>query len=113
MMFYDFEAGNKSYKLRLATRNIVSLEKQLGCNPLAIFGDGSTIPTVSTMVNVLFHSMQQYNHGITLNDAYDIFDRYLDDGHSVTDFISVILEVYKVSGIIRSDAEAGATDEKN
>lgn len=113
MMFYDFEAGNKSYRLRLNTRNIVSLEKQLGCNPLAIFGDGSTIPTVSTMVNVLFHSMQQYNHGITLNDAYDIFDRYLDDGHSVTDFISVILEVYKVSGIIRSDAEAGATDEKN
>lgn len=103
MMFYDFEAGNKSYRLRLNTRNIVSLEKQLGCNPLAIFGDGSTIPTVSTMVNVLFHSMQQYNHGITLNDAYDIFDNYLDDGHSVTDFIAVILEVYKVSGIIKSD----------
>ena len=111
MMFYDFEAGNKSYKLRLATRNIVSLEKQLGCNPLAIFGDGTTIPTVSTMVSVLFHSMQQYNHGISLNDAYDIFDNYLDDGHSVTDFIHVILEIYKVSGIIKENAED--TDEKN
>lgn len=113
MMFYDFEAGNKSYKLRLSTRNIVSLEKQLGCNPLAIFGDGSTIPTVSTMVSVLFYSMQQYNHGITLNDAYDIFDRYLDDGHSVTDFIPVILEVYKVSGIIRDNSGAEGADEKN
>lgn len=111
MMFYDFEAGNKSYRLRLNTRNIVSLEKQLGCNPLAIFGNGDTIPTVSTMVNVLFHSMQQYNHGITLNDAYDIFDAYLDEGHSVTDFISIILEVYKVSGIIREGAKG--TDEKN
>lgn len=112
MMFYDFEAGNKSYRLRLNTRNIVSLEKQLGCNPLAIFGDGSTIPTVSTMVAVLFHSMQQYNHGITVNDAYDIFDQYLNDGHSVTDFISIILEIYKVSGIIKEGSAEGG-NEKN
>ena len=111
MMFYDFEAGNKTYKLRLNTRNIVSLEKQLGCNPLAIFGDGSTIPTVSTMVCVLFYSMQQYNHGITMEDAYNIFDAYLDEGHSVTDFISIILEVYKVSGIIKDSA--GSANEKN
>lgn len=111
MMYYDFEASNKSYRLRLSTRNIVSLEKQIGCNPLAIFGDGSTIPTVSVMVQVLFHSLQQYNHGITLNDAYDIFDAYLADGHSTTDFIPVILEIYKVSGIIKDSAEG--TDEKN
>ena len=112
MMFYDFEAGNKSYKLRLNTRNIVSLEKQIGCNPLAIFGDGNTIPTISIMVNILFYSMQQYNHGITINDAYDIFDSYLDDGHSSTDFINVILEIYKVSGIIKDNAGAEDT-EKN
>lgn len=112
MMFYDFEAGNKSYRLRLNTRNIVSLEKQLGCNPLAIFGDGNTIPTVSTMVCVLFHSMQQYNHGITLDDAYSIFDNYLDEGHSITDFIAVILEIYKVSGIIK-DGSIGEATEKN
>ena len=111
MMFYDFEAGNKSYRLRLNTRNIVSLEKQLGCNPLAIFGNGDTIPTVSTMVSVLFHSMQQYNHGITLNDAYDIFDEYIADGHSVTDFINIILEIYKVSGIIKEGTSEGT--EKN
>lgn len=111
MMFYDFETGNKTYRLRLNTRNIVSLEKQIGCNPLAIFGDGSTVPTVSTMVYVLFNSLQQYNHGITLNDAYDIFDTYLDEGHTALDFINVIIEVYKVSGIIGKDN--GATDEKN
>lgn len=104
MMYFDFEAGNKVYKLRLNTRNIVALEKQLGCNPLAIFGDGSTIPQVSTMVNVLWASLQQYNHGISLNDAYDIFDSYINDGNSMTDFIQVILEVYKVSGLIKADS---------
>jgi hypothetical protein len=39
------------------------------------------------MVNVLYASLIQLNHGITLNDAYDIFDAYLDDGHTMTDFI--------------------------
>ena len=103
MMFYDFEAGGKAYKLRLNTRNIVTLEKQLGCNPLSIFGDGSVIPTISTMVNVLFASLQQYNHGITMNDAYDIFDSYIEDGNSMTDFVPVILEIYKVSGLIKAE----------
>ena len=104
MLFYDFEAGNKTYKLRLSTRNIVALEKQLGCNPLGIFKDDDTLPTVSEMVAILFNSLQQFNHGISMNDAYDIFDAYLADGHSMTDFILVILEVYKVSGIIKEDA---------
>ena len=30
MNFINFEVGNKTYKLRLNTRNIVLLEKQLG-----------------------------------------------------------------------------------
>lgn len=110
MMYVDFKAGNKDYKLRLNVRNTIALEKQLGCNPLAIFGDGNTIPTVTTMVQILYASLIQYNHGIGLNDAYDIFDAYLDDGHSVMDFIQVIIEVYKVSGIIKNE---GKTEEKN
>ena len=105
MMYYDFEAGNKSYKLRLSTRNIVQLEKQLGSNPLAIFGDGDRIPTITEMVNILHASLQQYNHGITLNDAYSIFDDYLADGHSMTEFIPVILEIYKVSGLVGKEVE--------
>lgn len=103
MLYVDFTAGNKDYKLRLNTRNIVMLEKQLGCNPLAIFGNGDTMPTITTMVQVLNASLQQYNHGITLNDAYDIFDAYLDDGHAMTDFVPVIIEIYKVSGLIKSE----------
>ena len=113
MLWYDFEAGNKAYKLRLNTRNTVMLEKALGKNPLAIFGTGETIPTVTEMAQVLFASLQQYHHGITLNDAFDIFDQYLDEGHAITDFIPVILEIYKVSGIIRSDSKVEEGAEKN
>ena len=105
MMYVDFKADNKDYKLRLNTRNMVKLEKQLGCNPLSIFGDGDKLPTVTEMVNILYCSLIQYNSGISLNDAYDIFDSYIADGHSATDFITVILEIYKVSGLIKEDVE--------
>lgn len=105
MLYVNFTAGNKDYKLRLSTRNTVMLEKQLGCNPLALFGDGERIPTVTEMVNVLYASLVQYNHGITLNDAYDIFDEWLDDGHAVTDFLSVILSIYRTSGLLPKENE--------
>lgn len=105
MLYYEFYVGDKEYKLKLNTKNIISLEKQLGCNPLSIFGKGDTIPTVSVMVNILSASLQQYQHNITVNDAYDIFDRWLEDGNSITDFIPVILEIYKVSGLIGNEVD--------
>ena len=108
MLYYEFTVGNETYKLRLNTRNLVALEKQLGCNPIAIFKDGNSIPTITEMVNVLYASLQQFNHGISYDDAFDIFDRYLADGNNATDFINVILEIYKVSGLI-----GGAKNEKN
>lgn len=116
MLYTDFTAGNKDYKLRLNTRNVIALEKQLGCNPLAIFGDGDTIPTVTVMVTILHASLQQFHHGISANDAYDIFDAWLEDGHSTVDFVNVILEIYKTSGIVPSETnsqEEVSTIEKN
>lgn len=111
MMYIDFKAGSKEYKLRLNTRNIIALEKQLGCNPLAIFGDGEVIPTVTTMVTILHAALQQYNHGITLNDAFEIFDEWLADGNTAIAFINIILEIYKASGLVPEGAEDG--NEKN
>ena len=103
MWYVDFSAGNKVYRLRLSTRNIVALEKQLGMNPLSIFGNGDTMPTITTMVQLLNASLQQFHHGITLNDAYEIFDAFLNDGNTMTDFLPVIVEIYKVSGLIKSE----------
>ena len=109
MNYIDFEVGNKTYKLRLSTRNIVMLEKQLGCNPLNIFGaNNDSVPTITVMVAILHASLQQYNHGISLNDAYDIFDDYLAEGNSTVDFIPTIIEIYKASGIIPKDAKEEA-----
>ena len=109
-MFVNFEVKGESYKLRLTTRQIVLLEKQLGCNPLSIFGDGDTSPTITAMVAVLHASLQQYNHNISLTDAYNLFDDYLAEGHTMVEFIPIIFEVYKESGLIPKDK---ADNEKN
>ncbi len=112
MNYVDFEAGNQAYKLRLNTRATVVLERQLGCNPLSIFGKGDTIPTLTTMVQILHASLQAYNHGITLDDAYEIFDKWLDDGHVMTDFLVVLVDIFRASGLLKTD-KSGVTEEKN
>lgn len=113
MIYTEFTAGNKDYKLRLNTRAVIALEKIIGCNPLSIFigpNGGERVPEITEMVAILHASLQAYEHGITLNDTYDIFDAYLDDGHTPLDFVAVIMEVYKVAGIMPRDKE---TTEKN
>ena len=109
MNYIDFTAGGKEYKLRLSIRNTVALEKQLGCNPLMVFGEGDKVQTITVMVQILHASLQQLNHGITLDNAYDIFEEWLNDGHVMTDFLPIIIEIYKVSGIIKEEEK----EEKN
>ena len=73
-----------------------------------IFGlNGDRIPQVTEMVAILWASLQQYNHGFSEADTYKLFDGWLEDGHIPTDFIKVIVEIYKASGLMRED------DEKN
>lgn len=105
MLYTDFHAGNKDYKLRLSIRNTVALEKMLGCNPLMIFGNGDRMPTITEMTTILHFSLQQYQHNLTMTDSQDIFEEWLNDGNAITDFVAVIIEIYKVSGIIKSEEE--------
>lgn len=108
MMYADFAAGGNEYKLRLNTRDIVTLERKLGCNPMSIFGNGNTLPTITQMVDILHASLQHFHHGTTIDKAYGIFDSWLGEGHTMTEFLSVIVDIYKVSGIIPNEV-----DEKN
>lgn len=109
MMFYTFTVKDKDYNLRLTVRNTIALEKKIGKNPIMIFGNGDTIPTMEEMVSILHYSLIDLNHNITMEDTYSIFQNWLDDGHIITDFIPVIIEIYKVSGVIKANGE----EEKN
>ena len=111
-MYFEFEAGNKAYKLRLTTRSIIALESKIGCNPMMIFGNGGNrVPTITEMLHILHNSLTNFQHGITFEGATKIFDEWLEDGHTHTDFIAIIISIYKASGIIpNADDEADAED---
>lgn len=112
MMYFDFETNEQTYKLRLTTKTIMDLERKIGGNPLSIFGNGTRIPSVTEMVSILHYSLQSMQHNITFEKAASIFDNYLSEGHTVTDFIQVIVGVYRVSGIIQNE-DNGDGEEKN
>lgn len=79
--------------------------KKMSMAELNSLGNGDTIPTVTTMVAILHASLQQYHHGISLADAYGVFDSWIEDGNTSVDFVPVILEIYKASGIIPKEAD--------
>lgn len=106
MLYTVFNVGEDEYKLRLSVMNIVSLEKAIGCNPTAIFGDGDTIPSLTTLVTVIHYSLQQYHHGINLSETYKIVDQWLAEGHTQIELIPIIIELYKNSGLLPKDDES-------
>lgn len=105
-MFYELTIGDKVYNLRLSTRNVVMLEKKIGINPILIFGNGDRIPTITEMVQILEYSLSNNGKMVSENEAYNLFDKWLEDGNAVTDFIPVIVEIYKVSGLIKDEDDS-------
>ena len=103
----EFTVGKKTYNLRLNTRNIVQVEKKLGKNPLDVFTtlEGNSVPKIADLMLILHASMQQFNHGVKEDDCYDIYDDYLAEGHTLVDFMHVLLDVFKVSGFGSKDEE--------
>lgn len=105
MNYVEFQAGNQEYKLCLDIKNVVALEKRLGCNPMGIFGKGDTIPQITQMIDILWASAQKYNSNVTTEKATEIFEAYINDGHTMTDFVVTILNIYRASGIISTEGE--------
>ncbi len=112
-MYYELMIGGEVYKLRLTTRVSVQIEKALGCNPLNIFigMDEGQMPNMADLMLVFHGMLQSLNHGITLDKAYDIYDKYIDDGHNIADFLMVMVEVFQISGYMPKQPVEG--QEKN
>lgn len=86
---------------------IVQLEKALGKSPLAIFTNASQekLPELTDLLLVLHAALQPFNHGMKLEDAYKLYDEFIEDNKTYIDFIPVILDIYKVSGLIPKEVE--------
>ena len=113
---FNLEIGGENFKLRLTTRAGIALEQKLGYNPVMVFTrtdfDKGMLPKVSDMM-IIFHAMlQAQHHGFTLDKTYDLFDRYVEDGHNLYDLLPIFIEVFQNAGLINKVEEEEAV-EKN
>ena len=65
------------------------------------------MPTLDFAITTLHASLQKLEHGYTLNKVYDLYDEYVEDGHSLVDLIPVLMDVFKAAGFIPKDDEQG------
>lgn len=103
MRYTEFKVGDKEYKLRLAANEMVSIEKKIGGNVLDIFMRKEQIPTMEELLLVLHGSLQKFQHGMTLADVYEIYDRYVDEGGTFESLIEKVIDVFEVSGFFKKE----------
>lgn len=110
MLYTTFTVNEKEYKARLGAKDCVDLEKRLGTNPLNIFmqiAQKGEVPSLEVLITMLHASLQKFQHGISMDDAYKIYDEMVDEGKNLMDIVPILLEIFKVSGLIpEEDAEA-------
>lgn len=104
MLFSEIKIGDKELKLRLDAKGCVSLERKLGKNPLSIFmNSDKSLPKLGDLISILHGSLQKYQNGYTEDKTYDLYDEYVEAGNTFTDFIPVIMEIFKVSGFFKEE----------
>lgn len=105
-MFTTITINSKEYELSLRIKEVVLLEKYLGMGVLQIFGaQGERIPTVTEMIGIFHYSLQRFNHGITMTDSQNLFSKWLQEGNTVTDFISVIVDIFRECGLFGKESK--------
>jgi len=98
--FYTLSVGGEEYKLRLTAGAIMSIEKKLG---KSIFKALENIQDnmVETIVVVLWGAMQPLNANVTVEKATELFDQYVDDGHTIEELMQEINRLFEVSGFFK------------
>ena len=114
-MFYELVIGDTVYKLRLTTRALLQIEKNLGYNPIQMFMNigRNNIPKLSEIMIILNGMLSSLQHGITLEKTYDIFDKYTEEGHTQFDLIPIFMEVFTMSGFMSSADDEEEIESKN
>lgn len=108
-LYTTFTVGDKEYKARLTTKALIELERKLGRNPINILAEvgqnGDIMPKMEPMLDILHASLQALEHGITIDDVYDLYDKWLEEGKTSVDLITLIVKICQESGLIPKEEE--------
>lgn len=109
--YATWKVGDEEYKLKLTTSAITKLEQEFKTNLLNILMSNS-MPSLFIMLKVVHAAMQKFNHGIKEKEVQELFDQYLDDGGSQTEFLTdVILPTFQASGFFSVGMEEQMKDQ--
>lgn len=115
MLYTPITIGNETYKLRLTTKASIALERALGRNPLVMFMDmdKGVMPKLADLLEVLHAALQPNHHSVTLDKTYELYDTYVEEGNSMVELISILVDVFQNSGYISKPGAEVETNEKN
>ena len=97
--FEIWEVNEEEYKLKLKTSSIIALEEKFKTSLMSLLEVNGNITPLNIMLQITHYAMKDYNHSIKLNDVYDLFDKYCEEGGSQLGFYQdVFMGIYQVSG---------------
>ncbi len=98
--FYTLTVGGEEYKLRLTASAIMQIEKKLGRSLFKAL-EGIQDNMIETIITILWGAMQPLNANFPFEKASELFDRYIDEGHSIEELMLEINALFKVSGFFK------------
>lgn len=99
--FCIWKVGEETYRLRLDTAKIIEVERTLGKSLLNASADTS----LTSILTILHGAIQRYQHGITIQEIYKIYDRYVSAGGSMFEVLDIIMKVLENAGFTAPDSE--------
>ena len=108
--------NGKDYNCVLKTKTCIQLEKKLGTNPLnelvrmSADINENKVPDMEKVLLFFHYCLIDMNHGITLDNVYDIFDEYRTECKDVMvspilNLLNFVVEVFVDSGFISEPDE--------
>lgn len=99
--------NNKTFNCRLGAKACILCERALGRNPLNVLAEAqeAAIPKLEDLLTILKFAM-----GVTEDEVYELYDQWVEEGHSIMDLLEIVIKVFENSGLVPKEAEE---DEKN
>ena len=99
-LYHTLTVNGEEYRLRLTASAILAIEKKLG---KSLFQALEHIQDnmVETITTILWGAMQPLQSGFTLEKAMQLYDGYIDEGHSLEDLMQEVHKLFEASGFFK------------